>query len=97
MGTPSLKQELESCGLTITEKYEEDIACVLVAFDTTLSFRKLEDASRILSNGEVIFLASNPDLTAVCRFPMCLKVCLNYTSIWRIKTKLLQEIIRLKK
>ena len=78
MGTPSLKQELESCGLTITEQYEEDIACVLVAFDTTLSFRKLEAASRILCNREVIFLASNPDLCCPTFFgavPDCGSIC----------------------
>lgn len=78
MGTPSLKRELESCGLLITEQYEEDIACVLVAFDTTLSFQKLEDASRILSNGEVVFLASNPDLCCPTSFgavPDCGSIC----------------------
>lgn len=78
MGTPSLKKELESCGLLITEQYEEDIACVLVAFDTTLSFQKLEDASRILSDGEVIFLASNPDLCCPTSFgavPDCGSIC----------------------
>ena len=30
MGTPSLKMELQSCGLLITEQYEADISCVLV-------------------------------------------------------------------
>lgn len=78
MGTPSLKKELEDAGLLITEKYEEDIACVLVAFDTTLNFQKLEDASRILSDGKVIFLASNPDLccpTAFGAVPDCGSIC----------------------
>lgn len=78
MGTPSMKRELESCGLLITEQYEEAVDCVLVAFDTTLSFQKLEDASRILSNGEVIFLASNPDLCCPTSFgavPDCGSIC----------------------
>ena len=78
MGTSSLKRQLESCGLLITEQYEEDVSCVLVTFDTTLSFQKLEDASRILRNGEVIFLASNPDLCCPTPFgavPDCGSIC----------------------
>lgn len=78
IGTPSLKKELEDSGLLITEKYEEDIVCVLVAFDTTLSFQKLEDASRILHDGKVIFLASNPDLCCPTSFgavPDCGSIC----------------------
>lgn len=78
MGTPSLKKELEDAGLLITEKYEEGIACVLVAFDTTLNFQKLEDASRILRDGKVIFLASNPDLCCPTSFgavPDCGSIC----------------------
>lgn len=78
MGTPSLKEELEASGICITEQYEEDITCVLAAFDTTLSFQKLEAASRILANSDVIFLASNPDLccpTAFGAVPDCGSIC----------------------
>lgn len=78
MGTPSLKKEMEKAGLLITEKYEKGVDCVLVAFDTTLSFGKLEDASRLLSTREVMFLASNPDLccpTAFGAVPDCGSIC----------------------
>lgn len=78
MGTPSLKKEMEKAGLLITEHYEEDVDCVLAAFDTTLSFQKLEDASRLLGTKEVMFLASNPDLCCPTGFgavPDCGSIC----------------------
>lgn len=78
MGTPSLKKELEDSGIFVTEKYEEDIACVVAAFDTALCFQKLEDASRILKDSEVVFLASNPDLCCPTSFgavPDCGSIC----------------------
>lgn len=78
IGTPELKREFEQAGLSVTERYEESVDCVFVAFDTTLRFQKLEDASRILSSGEVPYLAANPDLccpTAFGAVPDCGSIC----------------------
>lgn len=83
MGTPSLKKEMEKEGLSITEVYEEDVECVVAAFDTTLSFQKLEDASRLLRKKEVLFLASNPDLCCPTTFgavPDCGSICTMLTN-----------------
>lgn len=78
IGTPELKKEFEQAGLSVTERYEESVGCVFVAFDTTLRFQKLEDASRILSAGAVPYLAANPDLCCPTEFgavPDCGSIC----------------------
>lgn len=46
-GTKSFKEQLSNAGLNITDKLEEDIDCLLIGFDTELTFRKLEDACRL--------------------------------------------------
>lgn len=79
IGTPSFKAELEREGLQIVEEYEEGIRCVLVAFDTTLNYQKLEDASRILHQENVAFVATNPDLCCPTSFgavPDCGSICM---------------------
>lgn len=78
MGTASLKKALEESGIQVTETYEEGISCVLAAFDTSLSFQKLQDASRILADSDVAFIASNPDLCCPTEFgavPDCGSIC----------------------
>lgn len=78
IGTPSVRAELERDGLQITEVYEEDVACVLVTFDTSLRYEKLEIASRILMEKDVAFIATNPDLCCPTSFgaiPDCGSIC----------------------
>lgn len=60
-GTTSFKEQLKSAGLPITDKREEGIDCLLMGFDTELTFQKLEDACILLNNG-VDYFATNPDL-----------------------------------
>ena len=79
VGTESFEQELRKAGLCITTVYEEDVECVLVAFDTSLTFQKLEDACRILQNTSVQFLATNPDLCCPVpggAVPDCGSICM---------------------
>lgn len=57
-GTGSLKEELK--GLPITDKLEDDIDCLVMGFDTELTFQKLEDACILLNRG-VAYIATNPD------------------------------------
>ncbi len=57
-GTDSLKEEL-SC-FNITDKLEDDIDCLVMGFDTQLTFQKLEDACILLNRG-VDYIATNPD------------------------------------
>lgn len=61
LGTQSLKQELSSAGLCVTERLEEGIDCLLMGFDTELTFSKLEDACRLLIGG-ADYIATHPDI-----------------------------------
>ena len=59
-GTASFKEQLQKAGLPITDKREEGIDCLCMAFDTELIFQKLEDACILLNQG-VDYVATNPD------------------------------------
>jgi len=58
-GTESLREQL-SRSFPITDKLEEDIDCLVLGFDTELSFQKLEDACILLGRG-IDYIATNPD------------------------------------
>lgn len=77
-GTQSLKKELEWEGFTITEKLD-DVDCVVMGFDTELTFQKLEDVSRLLLTRENLpYIATNPDYVCPTEFgsvPDCGSVC----------------------
>ena len=80
-GTESLKKELREAGLQITDTLEggnfDAITCLLCGFDTELTFKKLDDCSRLLTRG-VTFIATNPDWvcpTAYGYVPDCGSVC----------------------
>lgn len=59
-GTESFKEQLKNAGLPVTDKLEDDIDCLLMGFDTELTFKKLEDACILLGKG-VDYIATNPD------------------------------------
>lgn len=59
-GTQALKDELNSYDLNITDKLSDDIKCLVMGFDTELTFQKLEDACILLNRG-VDYIATNPD------------------------------------
>lgn len=59
-GTASFKEQLQKAGLPITDKREGGIDCLCMAFDTELTFQKLEDACILLNQG-VDYVATNPD------------------------------------
>ena len=59
-GTASFKEQLQKAGLPITDKREDGIDCLCMAFDTELTFQKLEDACILLNQG-VDYVATNPD------------------------------------
>ena len=59
-GTESFRAQLRAAGIPVTDKLEDGIDCLLIAFDTELNFRKLEDACILLNRG-VDFIATNPD------------------------------------
>lgn len=77
-GTQSLKEELIREGFTVTEKLD-DVDCIVMGFDTELTFQKLEDVSRLLLTRENIpYIATNPDYVCPTEFgsvPDCGSVC----------------------
>lgn len=61
LGTASFVSQLRGEGFPVTTEPEDDIDCLLMGYDTELSYRKLEDACILLNRG-VTYLATNPDL-----------------------------------
>jgi len=57
VGTPSLERELRDAGLTLAE---EDVDAVVLGFDKTLTYAKLERACHLLRGGAA-FVATHPD------------------------------------
>lgn len=62
LGTESFKEELRAAGLNIVDRRCEGIACLVMGFDTELTFAKLEDASILLLDKNIDYIATNPDL-----------------------------------
>ena len=76
-GTESLKEELRSEGFRVTERVEET-DCIVMGFDTELTFQKLHDVSYLLLTRELPYIATNPDLVCPTEFgsvPDCGSVC----------------------
>lgn len=61
-GTEAFRRELLDEGLNITDAAEDDVACLVVGFDTELTSRKLEDACVLLQRENMGYVATNPDL-----------------------------------
>lgn len=78
-GTRSLIAELESEGFRVTTDPEET-ECVVMGFDTELTFRKLWDVSKILlTKKDIPYIATNPDLVCPTEFgsvPDCGSICI---------------------
>ena len=66
-GTESLKEELRKEDFVITEVLEE-VDCIVMGFDTELTFKKLEDVSKLLATRELPYLATNPDYVCPTEF-----------------------------
>lgn len=77
-GTASLKEELMKEGFTVTEELDE-VDCIVMGFDTELTFKKLHDVSKLLLTRENIpYIATNPDYVCPTEFgsvPDCGSVC----------------------
>ena len=78
-GTRSLIAELESEGFQTTTDIDET-ECVVMGFDTELTFQKLWDVSKILlTKKDMPYIATNPDLVCPTEFgsvPDCGSVCI---------------------
>lgn len=76
-GTAGFRRQLAEAGILVTDRREEDVDCLLIGFDTELTFRKLEDACILLNRG-VDFIAANPDWVCPTWYgavPDCGSVC----------------------
>jgi len=76
-GTESLKTELRKEGFTVTEDVEQT-QCIVMGFDTELTFQKLHDVSYLLLTRQIPYIATNPDLVCPTEFgsvPDCGSVC----------------------
>ncbi len=77
-GTNSLKEELQSEGFTVSDDISET-QCIVMGFDTELTFQKLHDVSYLLlTQPDIPYIATNPDLVCPTEFgsvPDCGSVC----------------------
>lgn len=76
-GTESLKEELRQNGFVVTDDLSK-VNCIVMGFDTELTFRKLEDVCRLLLARDLPYIATNPDMVCPTEFgsvPDCGSVC----------------------
>lgn len=77
-GTRSLKKELEMEGFTVSDDISKT-QCIVMGFDTELTFQKLHDVSYLLlTQPDLPYIATNPDYVCPTEFgsvPDCGSVC----------------------
>ena len=76
-GTKSFRGQLQAAGIPVTDRREDEVDCLVIGFDTELTFQKLEDACILLNRG-VDFIAANPDWVCPTWYgsvPDCGSVC----------------------
>jgi HAD superfamily hydrolase (TIGR01450 family) len=66
-GTQSLKDEFTRAGFCITEDIDK-VEVIVSGFDTELTFKKLEDVSRMLCTKDLPYVATNPDYVCPTEF-----------------------------
>lgn len=60
-GTRSFEEQLKKSGVITTTNIEDDIFGIVMGNDTELTFKKLDDVSRLLTERELVYIATNPD------------------------------------
>lgn len=76
-GTQSFIDNLKEEGLNITTEYDENSKCVIVAFDTDLTAKKLTNTCKTLLK-DIPYYATNPDWVCPTEFgyiPDCGSMC----------------------
>ncbi len=76
-GTKSLKDELSQNGFSITEDTEKT-ECIVMGYDTELTYKKLDDVSKMLCTRDLPYIATNPDYVCPTEYgsvPDCGSVC----------------------
>lgn len=60
-GTKSFEKQLKDSGVVTTTEIEDDIFGIVMGNDTELTFKKLDDLSRLLTERDLVYIATNPD------------------------------------
>lgn len=60
-GTKSFEAQLKNEGIITTTEIEDDIFGIVMGNDTELTFKKLDDVCRLLTEREIVYIATNPD------------------------------------
>lgn len=60
-GTKSFEEQLKESGVITTTELDDDIFGIVMGNDTELTFKKLDDVSRLLTERELVYIATNPD------------------------------------
>ena len=79
MGTKSFVKQISDSGIPITSEPDGDVFGLLISNDSELSFKKLEDASRLLLRG-VEYIATNPDWVCPTEFG-CVPDCGSFAEM----------------
>ncbi len=61
LGTGSFEAQLKANGVITTIEPDDDVFGIVMGNDTELSFKKLDDACRMLTEREIVYIATNPD------------------------------------
>lgn len=80
-GTKSFVSEMRKGGLRVTETLCDGIGAVLVGYDTELTSAKMESTCRLLTEQNLPYYATNPDLVCPTSFgyvPDCGSMCEGY-------------------
>ncbi len=60
-GTVSFTKQLLRAGIDVVTELEDGINGLVISNDQELTFKKLDDASRLLLDKELVYIATNPD------------------------------------
>ena len=80
-GTKSFVKELQKGGLNVTEHYNTSASAILVGFDTELTAEKMRTTSKMLTECDIPYYATNPDWVCPVDFgyvPDCGSMCFGY-------------------
>lgn len=78
LGTASFVLELQKNGLHVVETAQDNIDCVVAAYDSELNYGKLTEVCKVLQTTDIPFYATNPDLRCPIDFgfvPDCGAIC----------------------
>ena len=60
-GTVSFESQLKSAGIITTTETDDDIFGIVMGNDTELTFKKLNDVCKLLTERDLVYIATNPD------------------------------------